>query len=72
VSTVELEQLRIYLYIIGTGLAVVIFYYYIIYLYRSEKKGRRDYEKYGTLALNDELDDQPLESNSKIENEKKE
>jgi cytochrome c oxidase cbb3-type subunit 4 len=69
VSTVELEQIRIYLYIIGTGLAVVIFYYYIIYLYRTEKKGKRDYEKYGNLALDDELDSRPLEENI---NEKKE
>ena len=68
-SAVELEQIRIYLYIIGTGFAVVIFYYYIIYLYRNEKKGNRDYEKYGNLALDDELDSQPLEDKT---NEKKE
>ena len=68
-STVELEQIRIYMYLIGTGLAVVIFYYYIIYLYRSEKKGERDYEKYGKLAIDDELDSKPLEEKA---NEKKE
>jgi len=69
-STVELEQLRIYLYIIGTGIAVVIFYYYIIYLYRSEKKGEKDYEKYGKLALDDELDSKILEENPKVKNKK--
>jgi len=69
VSTVGLEQIRIYLYIIGTGLSVVIFYYYIIYLYRSEKKGTKDYEKYSNLALDDELDSKPLEDKT---NEKKE
>ena len=68
-SSVELEQIRIYMYLIGTGLAVVIFYYYIVYLYRNEKKGKRDYEKYGNLALDDELDSKPLEDNVK---EKKE
>ena len=57
------------MYIIGTGLAVVIFYYYIIYLYRSEKKGKKDYEKYSNLALDDELDSKPLEDKT---NEKKE
>jgi cytochrome c oxidase cbb3-type subunit 4 len=72
VSTVEIEQLRVYMYIIGTALAVGIFYYYIIYLYRSEKKGRRDYEKYGNLALDDELHDKPLERKSDIEKAKKE
>ncbi len=71
-TTVEIEQLRVYLYIIGTGIAVVIFYYYIIHLYRSEKKGKKDYEKYGNLALDDELDSQILEKNPKLENDKKE
>ena len=68
-SSVELEQIRVYMYLVGTGLAVVIFYYYIVYLYRNEKKGKRDYEKYGNLALDDELDSKPLEDNVK---EKKE
>jgi len=72
VTEVEIEQLRVYLYLIGTGLAVIIFYYYIIHLYRSEKKGEKDYEKYGKLALDDELDSQILEKNPKLENDKKE
>ncbi len=72
VTTVEIEQLRIYMYVIGTALAVGIFYYYIIYLYRSEKKGDKDYEKYSNLALDDELDSKILEKNPKIENDKKE
>ena len=71
-SSVELEQMRVYMYIIGTGLAVVIFYYYIIYLYRSEKKGEKDYEKYGNLALDDELDSKILEEHPKKEKDKKE
>lgn len=71
-STVDLEQIRVYLYLIGTALAVGIFYYYIIYLYRSEKKGKKDYEKYGKLAIDDELDSKPLEHNPKIDSEKKE
>ena len=71
-TTVEIEQLRIYMYVIGTALAVGIFYYYIIYLYRSEKKGDKDYEKYSNLALDDELDSKILEKNPKIENDKKE
>ena len=72
VTTIEIEQLRVYLYVIGTGIVTVIFYYYIIYLYRSEKKGEKDYEKYGKLALDDELDSQILEKNPKLENDKKE
>ena len=72
VTTVEIEQLRAYLYVIGTGIVMVLFYYYIIYLYRSEKKGEKDYEKYGNLALDDELDSKLLEKNPKHENDKKE
>lgn len=37
-------------------------YSYIIYLYRAQATGKIDYEKYGRLALNDSLDDKPVES----------
>jgi len=72
VTTVEIEQIRVYMYVIGTGVVTVLFYYYIVYLYRSEKKGERDYEKYSNLALDDELDSKILEKNPKAENDKKE
>ena len=71
-TTVEIEQFRIYGFIIGTGLLSILLYSYIIYLYRSEKKGERDYEKYGNLALDDELDSKLLEKNPKLENDNKE
>ena len=41
---------------------VVILYSYWFHLKRSEKTGRRDYEKYSNLALNDDLKDNVLES----------
>jgi cytochrome c oxidase cbb3-type subunit 4 len=72
VSSVEIEQFRIYGYIIGTGILTVILYSYIIYLYRSEKKGEKDYEKYGSLALEDELDSKILEENPNNNKSKKE
>jgi cytochrome c oxidase cbb3-type subunit 4 len=72
VTAVEIEQLRIYGYVIGTGLLVIVLYSYIIYLYRSEKKGEKDYEKYSKLALDDELDSDLLEKHPKLENDKKE
>ncbi len=71
-TTVEIEQIRAYMFVIGTGIVMAIFYYYIIYLYRSEKKGEKDYEKYSNLALDDELDSKILDKNPKIENDKKE
>ncbi|EGK8074522.1 cytochrome c oxidase, cbb3-type, CcoQ subunit [Campylobacter upsaliensis] len=41
---------------------VVVLYAYWFHLYRSEKRGERNYEKYANLALNDELDDRILEN----------
>jgi len=51
---------------------VVMLYGYIIHLYRSEKKGERDYEKYGRIALDDEVASTPVEDKpaSERENEK--
>jgi len=72
VSSVEIEQLRIYGYLLGTGLLIVVLYSYILYLYRSEKKGERDYEKYGSLALDDELSSKVLEEHPKNDKSKKE
>ena len=40
---------------------VVMLYGYIVYLYRSEKKGERDFEKYGNIALDDETTSTPVE-----------
>jgi cytochrome c oxidase cbb3-type subunit 4 len=46
---------------------VVILYSYIYHLYSSEKKGVKDFEKYGNMALNDEITDTPVEKISKDE-----
>lgn len=43
---------------------VVVLYSYCFHLYRSERKGARDYEKYSKLALNDEINDTILEKRS--------
>ena len=61
-----------YAFFFLTILLVVILYGYILHLYRSEKKGERDYEKYGKMALDDELHDQPVEEHPKATNDKKE
>jgi cytochrome c oxidase cbb3-type subunit 4 len=57
----SVDQLSIYAYVIGSAITVVVFYSYIVYLYRSEKRGEKDYEKYGKIALDDEIDSQPIE-----------
>jgi len=51
---------------------VVMLYWYIIYLYRSEKKGEKDYEQLGNIALDDEIDSRPINSSDPLLSEKKE
>jgi len=67
-----IDQLSIYLYVIGSGITVVVFYSYIVYLYRSEKRGEKDYEKYGKIALDDEIDSAPVETSLESANKNKE
>ncbi len=67
-----IQVIREYLYFFTTIALVVILYAYILHLYRSEKRGEADYEKYGRLALDDELSDKPIEENIKKESEKRE
>ena len=71
-TTIEIQRLQIYGYVVMTGILVVVLYSYIVYLYRSEKKGDKNYEQYSNLVLDDELDDELLEKNPKHENDKKE
>ncbi len=46
------------------------FYIYIYYLYRSQKNGAKDYEKYSDMALNDDIDDTLIEGKHPQENKK--
>ncbi len=48
-------------YIVFIIILTFVLYGYIVHLYRSEKKGERDYEKYANLALDDELHSPPVE-----------
>ena len=68
----SLAQMQGYAYFFFTVFLVVVLYAYILHLYRSEKKGLRDYEKYGKMALDDELSDTPIEENPNTKNNKKE
>ncbi len=69
----NIAEIQAYLYLIGTVIAVAVLYSYIMYLYKSEKSGEKDYEKYGKLALDDNIDSKPLvENESRTKHEKKE
>lgn len=64
----NIRELQAYGYFFFTLFLVVVLYAYILHLYRAEKKGTRNYEKYGKLALDDELDSKPLEPQETNEN----
>ncbi len=57
----DIRELQGYASFFMTIFLVIMLYGYIIYLYRSEKRGDRDYEKYGNIALDDEVTSTPVE-----------
>jgi len=67
-----IRELQGYASFFMTIFLVVMLYGYIIYLYRSEKKGEKDYEKLGNIALDDEIDSKPINSSDPLLSEKKE
>jgi cytochrome c oxidase cbb3-type subunit 4 len=61
----DIAEIQAYAYFFLTAFLVLVLYGYIYHLYSSERKGERDYEKYGNIALNDEITDKPVEEISK-------
>ena len=57
----DIRELQGYASFFMTIVLVMLLYAYIIHLYRSEKKGERDYEKYGNIALDDNVTSTPIE-----------
>ncbi|RUM71602.1 MAG: cytochrome c oxidase, cbb3-type, CcoQ subunit [Sulfurovum sp.] len=57
----DIRELQGYASFFMTIFLVVMLYWYIVHLYRSEKRGERDYEKYGNIALDDEITSTPVE-----------
>ena len=54
-----------YGYFFLTAAMVFFLYGYIRHLYKSQKSGERDYEKYGNIALDDDITSEPIERNEK-------
>jgi len=67
---VDINTFSAYGYFFFTVFLVVVLYAYIYHLYKSEKKGVRNYEKYADMALNDEITDNPVEEVSKEQTKK--
>lgn len=57
-----LVEFRGYVYFITTIALVVFLYSYIYYMYKAQRTGAKDYEKYARLALDDNILDTPIES----------
>ena len=68
----DIRELQGYASFFMTIFLVVMLYGYIVYLYRSEKKGEKDYEKLGNIALDDEIDSTPVNTSDPLSDEKKE
>ena len=49
----------------------IIFYSYAYSIYKRDKKGERDFEKYSNLVLDDNIESKPLEKRKDIDNENK-
>lgn len=67
----DIRELQGYASFFMTIVLVVVLYWYIIYLYRSEKKGEKDYEKLGNIALDDEIDSKPIDTSSATPSDEK-
>lgn len=66
-----MRELQAYGFFFFVIFLVVVLYGYWFHLKRSEKTGRRDYEQYGRLALDDNIEDPLLEpKNSQSDNAK--
>ncbi|MBD3840440.1 MAG: CcoQ/FixQ family Cbb3-type cytochrome c oxidase assembly chaperone [Campylobacterales bacterium] len=47
----------------------IVFYSYAYSIYKRDKSGERDFEKYSNLVLDDSLESKPLEDNRKKSDE---
>ncbi|AQW80640.1 cytochrome c oxidase, cbb3-type, CcoQ subunit [Campylobacter pinnipediorum] len=58
-----IRELQAYGFFFFTLSLVLVLYGYFYHLYKSERTGRRNYEKYSNLALDDDLNSAILEQN---------
>ncbi|WP_438874167.1 cytochrome c oxidase, cbb3-type, CcoQ subunit [Sulfurospirillum oryzae] len=65
-----IREIQAYAYIVATIFLVVMMYSYLYHLYKAEKKGTRNYEQYGNIALHDNIDDAPIENRTPSNKEK--
>ena len=52
------------------AIVFIVFYSYAYSIYKRDKKGERDFEKYSNLVLDDSIESNPLEERAKENNKK--
>ncbi len=57
----DIAELQAYGYLFLILFMVLVLYSYIYHLYTAKKNVGKDYEKYGDIALNDDITDKPVE-----------
>ena len=67
----ELVDLQGYVKFFLLLVVCIVFYSYAYSIYKRDKNGERDYEKYSNLVHDDSINSQPLE-NRELKQEKKE
>lgn len=55
-----ITKLQAYGYFFFVLFLVAILYGYIYHLYKAERTGTKNYEKYGNIAVDDEITDRPV------------
>jgi len=60
----NIQELAAYAYVSALGISAAFLYWYIWYVHTDKKRGE-DYEKYGRLALDDEITDSLIEKKEK-------
>jgi cytochrome c oxidase cbb3-type subunit 4 len=68
----ELREIQAYAYFFFVLFLVIVLYSYIYNLYKDQKSGKRDYEKYSRLALDDSINTTPLEPLNNTKEQEKE
>ena len=53
------------------AIVFVIFYSYAYSIYKRDKTGERDFEKYSNLVLDDSIESKPLEDRKEKDKQKK-
>ena len=66
----EIVDLQGYLKFFLILAVFIVFYSYAYSIYKRDKKGERDFEKYSSLVHDDSIDSSPLEERKKEEENK--